>query len=118
MDSQGGGVFGEDENRFVFTNVLVGARAKARFRIANTQKVPCDVVFTIRAGPLGGGTAGGRSTGASGGKAADVFEIEPSRAQIASHSHTYVTVTFCPPSMQVRLIISDLKPIFRIKGFI
>ena len=26
--------------------------------------------------------------------------MEPSRAQIASHSHMYATVTFCPPSMQ------------------
>ena len=34
-----GGVFGEDENRFVFSNVLVGTRAKARFKISNDNKV-------------------------------------------------------------------------------
>ena len=33
-------------------------------------------------------------------KHVDVFDVEPSRAQIASHSHMYATVTFCPPSMQ------------------
>ena len=32
-------MFGEDENRFVFNNVLVGMRAKARFKITNTNKV-------------------------------------------------------------------------------
>ena len=101
-DAQGGGVYGEDENRFVFNNVLVGARARARFRIANSQKVPCDVLFTVRTGPPGQTGGGGRSTGASGGKTADVFEVDPPRAQIGSHSHTYATVTFCPQSMQVQ----------------
>ena len=36
---ESGGVYGEDENKFVFNNVLVGATAKARFKIANTNKV-------------------------------------------------------------------------------
>ena len=49
-------MYGEEENRFIFNNVLVGARARARFKIANTQKVPCDVVFTVRAGPPGAQT--------------------------------------------------------------
>ncbi len=35
----GGGVYGEDENRFVFNNVLVGMRATARFKISNPNKV-------------------------------------------------------------------------------
>ena len=35
----GGGVYGEEENRFVFNNVLVGSRARARFKITNTNKV-------------------------------------------------------------------------------
>ena len=35
-----------------------------------------------------------------GAKHTDVYEVEPARAQIPSHSHMYATVTFCPPSMQ------------------
>lgn len=37
--TENGGVYGEDENKFVFNNVLVGAKAKARFKITNTNKV-------------------------------------------------------------------------------
>ena len=39
LQIEGGGVYGEDENRFVFNNVLVGMRAKARFKVTNTNKV-------------------------------------------------------------------------------
>ena len=35
----GGGVFGEDENKFIFGQVLVGRKAKARFKISNRNKV-------------------------------------------------------------------------------
>lgn len=34
-----GGLYGEEESKFVFSNVLVGAKAKARFKITNTNKV-------------------------------------------------------------------------------
>ena len=34
-----GGVFGEEERKFVFNNVIVGRKAKARFKISNTNKV-------------------------------------------------------------------------------
>ena len=34
-----GGVYGEDENKFVFMNTLVGAKVKARFKISNSNKV-------------------------------------------------------------------------------
>ena len=39
LQIESGGVYGEDENRFVFNNVLVGMRAKARFKVTNTNKV-------------------------------------------------------------------------------
>lgn len=42
------GVFITDENKFIFTNVLVGHRASARFKIRNVGKVPCDVVLSIK----------------------------------------------------------------------
>ncbi len=32
-------MYGEEENRFLFNNVLVGAKAKARFKISNNNKV-------------------------------------------------------------------------------
>lgn len=46
------GVFITDENKFIFTNVLVGHRATARFKIRNVGKVPCNVVLSIR--PISG----------------------------------------------------------------
>lgn len=42
------GVFITDENKFIFTNVLVGHRATARFKIRNVAKVPCDVVLSVK----------------------------------------------------------------------
>ena len=83
-------MYGEDENRFVFNNVLVGAKERARFKISNTTKVPCDVTFSIK-------TAQSRGSA----KAPEVFEVEPPRAQIGAHSHVYAVVSFSPPSMQV-----------------
>ncbi|XP_013405663.1 hydrocephalus-inducing protein [Lingula anatina] len=86
---ESGGVYGEDENKFVFQNVIVGRKARARFKITNTNKVPCDVAFSVR--PV----ASRHSS-----KHQDIFEVEPVRGQISSHSHMYATVTFTPPSMQ------------------
>lgn len=51
--------------------------------------MPCDVVFSVK--PI---------VTKQSAKFTDVFEVDPSRAQIPSHSHVYATVTFCPPSMQ------------------
>ncbi|XP_069113582.1 hydrocephalus-inducing protein homolog isoform X2 [Argopecten irradians] len=84
-----GGVYGEDEKKFVFNNVIVGHKATARFKIANVNKVPCDVVMSLKPILVKGMT-----------KHLDVFEIEPAKALIPNHSHVYATVTFTPPSMQ------------------
>ncbi|CAH1779299.1 unnamed protein product [Owenia fusiformis] len=86
---ESGGIFGEDENRFIFNNVIVGMKAKARFKVSNSNKVPCDVVFSIK--PLHAKHAS---------KIMEVFEVEPTRAQITAHGHQYATVTFMPASMQ------------------
>jgi hypothetical protein len=85
-----GGIYAEDENKFIFNNVIIGRKAKARFKISNTNKVPCDVVFSVK--PTNVKRAGQNQ---------DIFEVEPPRAQISHHSHVYATVTFTPPSMQV-----------------
>ena len=89
MDSSG--VYAEDEKKFVFNNVIVGRKSVARFKISNNQKVPCDVIFSVK--PIvAKGTA----------RQQEIFEIEPARSQIMNHSHVYATVTFTPPSMQVK----------------
>ena len=84
-----GGVYGEEENKFVFNNVLVGAKTKARFKLTNTNKVPCVVLCSIK--PV--------ATKHSA-KFLDVFEVDPPRIEIAPHSHHYAMVSFNPPSMQ------------------
>ena len=45
--TENGGIYGEGENRFVFNNVLVGVKAKARFKITNTNKVSQYVYMSI-----------------------------------------------------------------------
>ena len=92
LQLESSGVYAEDEKKFVFNNVIVGRKAIARFKISNNQKVPCDVVFTVK--PLGAKS-----------RQQDIFEVEPARSQIMNHSYVYATVTFTPPSMQVGSII-------------
>ncbi|XP_033116735.1 hydrocephalus-inducing protein homolog isoform X2 [Anneissia japonica] len=89
LDMESGGVYGEDENRFLFGNVLVGRRSKARFKIMNRNKISCDVVFTCKL-----------NSSKVSSKLQDIFEVEPNRACIPAHSHVYAEVTFSPPSMQ------------------
>ncbi|KAK6983379.1 hydrocephalus-inducing protein, partial [Biomphalaria glabrata] len=88
-NQEAGGVYGEEEKKFIFNNVIVGRTAKARFKISNNNKVPCDVAFTLKPTNIKGSP-----------KTSDVFDLEPSRIQIANHSFTYVTISFTPPSMQ------------------
>lgn len=42
------GLFVEDENKFIFSNVLVGHQAKARFKISNMGKIACDVNIVVK----------------------------------------------------------------------
>uniref|UniRef100_A0A8C9LFZ1 HYDIN n=1 Tax=Pavo cristatus TaxID=9049 RepID=A0A8C9LFZ1_PAVCR len=84
------GVFITDENKFIFTNVLVGHRATARFKIRNVGKVPCDVVLSIK--PI--------STKVRKGRISDIFEVDPVQMCVPSRSHAFATVTFTPQTMQ------------------
>lgn len=43
------GIYVEDENKFVFNNVLVGRSAKACFRLSNPGKVPCELSLQVKA---------------------------------------------------------------------
>ncbi|XP_074748293.1 hydrocephalus-inducing protein homolog isoform X5 [Strix uralensis] len=83
------GVFVTDENKFIFTNVLVGHRATARFKIRNVDKVPCDVVLSIK--PIRGQLNSHIS---------DIFKVDPVRMGVPSCSHAFATVTFTPQTMQ------------------
>ena len=44
LELDGGGVYGEDENKFIFGQVLVGRKAKARFKISNGNKVRIKII--------------------------------------------------------------------------
>lgn len=42
------GIYVQDENKFVFNNVLVGHSAKAQFRLTNPGKVSCELSLVIK----------------------------------------------------------------------
>ncbi|XP_021264314.1 hydrocephalus-inducing protein homolog isoform X3 [Numida meleagris] len=83
------GVFITDENKFIFTNVLVGHQATARFKIRNVGKVPCDVVLSVK--PV---------SAKHNSRISDIFEVDPAQMCVPSHSHAFATVTFTPQTMQ------------------
>ncbi|XP_030060864.1 hydrocephalus-inducing protein homolog [Microcaecilia unicolor] len=87
LDSEG--LYLEDENKFIFTNILVGHLAKARFKIINAGKVPCDVVLSVKS-----------TSPKTNFRISDIFEVDPTRISIPSHSHAFATVTFSPMMMQ------------------
>ncbi|XP_069312434.1 hydrocephalus-inducing protein homolog [Eulemur rufifrons] len=86
---ESGGLFVEDENKFIFCNVLVGHQAKARFKISNVGKIACDVNIVVK--PV--------STKPFA-RIIDIFEVEPNKMCIASRSHAFATVSFMPQTMQ------------------
>ncbi|XP_059569698.1 hydrocephalus-inducing protein homolog [Alligator mississippiensis] len=86
---EGEGVFVSDENKFIFTNVLVGHQATARFKISNVGKIPCDAFLAVK--PISSKAAA---------RINDIFEVDPVRMCIPSRSHAFATVTFTPQTMQ------------------
>ncbi|XP_027261798.1 hydrocephalus-inducing protein homolog isoform X2 [Cricetulus griseus] len=86
---QSGGLYVEDENKFIFCNVLVGYQAKARFKISNVGKIACDINVVVK--PISN-KASARIT--------DIFDVEPNKMCIGSRSHAFVTVLFTPQAMQ------------------
>ncbi|XP_054435188.1 hydrocephalus-inducing protein homolog [Pteronotus mesoamericanus] len=83
------GLFVEDENKFMFNNVLVGHQAKARFKISNVGKIACDVNIVVK--PISNKITA---------RIVDIFEVEPTKMCIASRSHAFATVSFTPQTMQ------------------
>ena len=93
------GVYGEAEKRFAFKSVIVGQTAKARFKIINSTKIPCDAKLAIT------------STSTKQKNASDVFEIEPRpKCTIPSHSHIFATVTFRPTAIQTYIAGLEVYP--------
>ncbi|KAL2094103.1 hypothetical protein ACEWY4_011415 [Coilia grayii] len=82
------GIYVEDENKFVFNNVLVGQAAKARFRLTNSGKVPCELSLSAKS--LQTKTKAGT----------EVFELLPTKMSLPSHSHAFAVLTFSPTAMQ------------------
>lgn len=87
--SMGLGIYCEEENRFIFNNVIVGRTAKARFKLFNSNKISIDVLLQVRANT-------GRTTRQT---QESAFDIEPQRIQIPSFGSAYVTVSFTPQAM-------------------
>ncbi|XP_013359426.1 PREDICTED: hydrocephalus-inducing protein homolog isoform X2 [Chinchilla lanigera] len=87
--TESGGLFVEDENKFIFCNILVGHQAKARFKISNVGKIPCDINISVK--PISN-KAFARIT--------DIFEVEPNKMCVASRSAAFATVFFTPQAMQ------------------
>ncbi|XP_006746825.1 hydrocephalus-inducing protein homolog, partial [Leptonychotes weddellii] len=86
---ENGGLFVEDENKFIFCNVLVGHQAKARFKISNVGKIACDVNIVVK--PISNKLIA---------RITDIFDVEPNKMCVASRSHAFATVTFTPQTMQ------------------
>ncbi|XP_027487895.1 hydrocephalus-inducing protein homolog [Corapipo altera] len=82
---QGNGVFIKDDNKFIFTKVVVGQRATARFKISNASRLPCDVVLSIKALP-----------GEPHSLISNIFKLDPVEMRIPGLSHSFATVTFTP----------------------
>ncbi|XP_050169332.1 hydrocephalus-inducing protein homolog [Myiozetetes cayanensis] len=80
---QGNGVFIKEDNKFIFTKVLVGQQATAQFKISNSSSVPCDVVLSIKAMPEEPHDV-----------ISNIFKVDPAEMSIPGLSHAFATVTF------------------------
>ena len=93
------GVYGETERRFAFKSVTVGQAAKARFKIINSTKIPCNAKMVIA-------SVSSKQKGA-----VDGFEVEPkSKFTIPSHSHVFATVIFQPTAIQTYSAVFEAYP--------
>ncbi|XP_068023356.1 hydrocephalus-inducing protein homolog [Melanerpes formicivorus] len=79
------GLFLTDENKFIFTKLLVGHQATARCRICNVNRIPCHVLLSSKPSPSKLKSHSGQ-----------VFEVDPVRLSVPSCSQAFATVTFTP----------------------
>jgi hydrocephalus-inducing protein len=75
------------ENRFNFGHVQLGESSVAKIRVANTSKIPCDVLVSCGATVVNAKAAPNKSS---------PFTVVPSKLSIPSHDSVVVTVTFTP----------------------
>ncbi|XP_028813720.1 hydrocephalus-inducing protein homolog [Denticeps clupeoides] len=83
------GVYVKDENKFVFNNVLIGHSAKARFRLTNNGKVPCELSLQVKSVQSKVTT-----------RSVEVFKLTSNKMYIPSLSHSFAVVTFTPQAIQ------------------
>ncbi|XP_062355730.1 hydrocephalus-inducing protein-like [Cinclus cinclus] len=86
---KGTGLFVRDENKFIFTKVLVEQEAEANFNIYNASGLPCDVVLSIKPLP------GKEKTPIN-----NIFKLCPDKMSVPGSSKAVATVTFTPPDKQ------------------
>ncbi|XP_062355753.1 hydrocephalus-inducing protein homolog [Cinclus cinclus] len=86
---KGTGLFVREENKFVFTKVLVEQEAEANFNIYNASGLPCDVVLSIKPLP------GKEKTPIN-----NIFKLCPDKMSVPGSSKAVATVTFTPPDKQ------------------
>ncbi|XP_065180488.1 hydrocephalus-inducing protein homolog isoform X2 [Sycon ciliatum] len=85
----GQGTLCEDERQFLFHSVFVGTQVKARLKLVNKTKLPCDINITIK----------GQNAKASM-KLSDVFSVQPNKFSLDGKDMKLVTITFCPQAIQ------------------
>ncbi|XP_015472381.1 hydrocephalus-inducing protein-like [Parus major] len=88
LSVNGLGLFVRDDNKFIFSKVLVGQEGEAHFNIYNATGLPCDVVLSIK--PLPGQEK----------SPIDVFKLDPVKMTVPGSSYAVATVTFTPPDEQ------------------
>ncbi|XP_038004458.1 hydrocephalus-inducing protein-like [Motacilla alba alba] len=89
LSVKGTGLFVRDENRFIFSKVLVGQEAEAHFSIYSASSLPCDVVLSIK--PLPGEEQIPIN---------NIFKLDPVKMSVPGSSYAVATVTFTPPDEQ------------------
>ncbi|XP_016156610.1 PREDICTED: LOW QUALITY PROTEIN: hydrocephalus-inducing protein-like [Ficedula albicollis] len=86
---KGVGFFVRDENKFIFTKVMVGQEAEAHVSIYNASGLPCDAFISIKPRP-------GRVQSPIN----NIFKVFPAKMSIPRSSNGIATVTFTPPDEQ------------------
>ena len=83
------------ENILHFGSVHLNHKVSVRVKIINKAKVPCDVAVTFRSKT--DASTKGRSTASF---AMDIFSVEPPMLTLQPHEIQFVTISFCPTTIQ------------------
>ncbi|KAI3385976.1 hypothetical protein SNEBB_004504 [Seison nebaliae] len=99
------GIYGREENRFYFGQVIVGLTRTARFKLANVKKIICDVRFDVTTMNVKGqGADVARpiviDTDNDAFSPQNIFQFKETSTRVEPHSTYYVTVSFIPLAIQ------------------